>query len=407
VAVSFIFGTLCVIPFFVTARHLFDDQKAFMADLLFAANSYFVRYSVYVIRDMTALFFFLTSAALLTSRKPARPYRWTAIGLSAAIAVYTRPEYMLIYGLSLAVCGLAQRRWKALCLAGLSFFLLLLFMTLFKAHPEIGLLRRVLLERVAAGLSAFVDHLQGFSFPGAVWSPAVLTVKSLRELLGLMTPLAGAISLIGAGHAAWRWRQMSKATQVLLITIFSAAILYAVWGAVGGYFTRRFFILPGGLLFMFVGDGVEVIGKWARRRREQVMTLTLILLFSSVTLYTLFHEVGGRREGLRLAGLHISRNSHGTVRPVILSDERIIAFYARGIHAPLDEKGGYEGIASWARDRRVDYVVLKVLQGQGPGEAVEALVQTGSLALVATLPYGKRDGKERELRIYRIRPGPS
>jgi hypothetical protein len=199
---------------------------------------------------------------------------------------------------------------------------------------------------------------------------------------------------------------MGKARQILFITIICGTILYTVWGSVGGYFTRRFFILPGGLLFMFAGDGVEAIRGWARRRPQRAAGISIILVLSSVAIHTLVHEVGGRREGLKLAGLHIGRTWQGKARPIILSDERIIAFYARGIHAPIEETRLREGIASLPADKRIDYLIWKVYLGQGPGKEVENLVERGLISLDATLPYGERDGKEREIRVYRVRSVP-
>lgn len=402
VAVSFIFGTLCVIPFFVTARRIFDERKALIASLLFAADSYFVRYSIYVIRDMVALFFLLTSAAFLVSPKRGRSLRGSLFCLSAFLAVFIRPEYLLIYVLSGAVYLLVQSRWRALLLLGLSIFLFLLVTTPLKTHPGAAILHLVLLERVAAGLSEFRNHLFGIAFLDTLWSFATVALKSLSDFLGFLTPLAALVSVLGALHAAARWRLNPELSRLLLITIACSILIYAGWGAVGGYFTRRFLIVPGSLLLMFAPSGLDVIRGLAHRRPERTASIALFLVFSTMVLYTVFHEVGGRREGLKHAGLHIFRTWQGEKRPSICSDEQILSFYAGGIHVPYTERGAGESLEEFLRARGVDFIIMKEFLGEGPDEEVRNLLERGTLTLDATLPYGGRDGKERQIGVYRI-----
>lgn len=405
VAVSFIFGTLCVIPYFVTARQLLDERKALLASLLFAADTYFVRYSIYVLRDMVALFFFFSSAAFLTRPKPVRPLSRVLFGISAFLAISIRPEYLLIYVISGSVYLLVRRRWRALILIDLSISLFTLLVSLLKNNPDVRLFRLVLLERVAAGLWGLGNHLQELSLAGTLGAFGGLFVRSLYEFLGLMTPMAALLCLLGAFQAAAGWRSDPGPNRLLIITIVCTTIIYAVWGAVGGYFTRRFLILPGSLLFMFCGTGVEVIRGRSIRRPERAATIALLLVFSTMILYTLFHEVGGRREGLKHAGLHISRTWQGQGRPEIFSDERILSLYAGGVHVPYEQRAPGQDLSQFLHAQGIDYLILKEPKGQGPDGEFRALLDRGDIALDATLPYGKRDGKERQIGVYRVCKG--
>lgn len=401
VAVSFIFGTLCVIPFFITAHHLFDRRDTLIASLLFAANSYVVRYSIWVVREMPALCFFFSSTAALTSSRLSSKSRWIWFGTLAFLAVLLRAEYVVIYLVSAAAYLTVSKHWKplALLLAGLAAAYLALYLV--RGEPFFELIHRIVVQRISGRLMSVPYELVWSNFPNSLGKLALAVLKSIFEIMALMTPLAGVLSVIGLAAMIKQWPRATRFQRLQVITIASTIMIYTTWEVVCGYFTKRFLIIPGCLLFMLTGPGITVIHKRFSRYKSQAASIAITLLLVSVTLHTMIYAVGGRRVGLKYVGQYIASEWSGKARPRIMTDERIISLYADGTAVPYPQNITAEGMEDIILSQGLHYIARIENNGEDPPSEINTLLEKDVLTLEATFPYSSRKGKERHLSLYR------
>jgi len=401
VAVSFIFGTLCVVPFFITAYNLFGKRDAFIAALLFAANSYFVRYSIWVIREMPTLFFFFCGTAALSRSRLDNKTRWLLFGTFALMTALIRAEYAVICLASSFAYLALSKRWKSLSLLIGGFALSLLSLHLLKTQSFFALVDRVIVQRAFGPIMSGINHLLSPKLPSMSGGIALALLRSFVEIMALMTPVAGTLAVIGMAALIRRWSRITGLQRLLIVTVGCTVVIYSAWGVIGGYFTKRFLLFPGSLLFMCTGQGIAVIRNRFPKHKTRTATIVLTLLFLSVTLHTLFHEVGGRRVGLKYAGQYIAREWSGKTKPQIMTDERIVSLYAHGTAVPYPKDIDAEGVKRIIRSERVNYIIKKENDGERPPAEIAPLLQKGLIILEATFSYGGRKGKTRHLSVYR------
>ncbi|MBW2283202.1 MAG: hypothetical protein JRF65_01230 [Deltaproteobacteria bacterium] len=402
--VSFIFGLLCVVPFFVLAFRLADRRHALLAVLLVAVNSYYIRYSILVVRETAALFFCLSAGAVVLVPGLSKVLRGCLFGLLVACAALLRPEYIVFYMVT-AIAYIAVKghwRWVFLIAGVGSAFILLSYLC--DHHPVFGLFHRLIGSRVAFQLSKVLGT-------GSILVGILLIVGKgflaflhfLSDTMALMNPLAGVLSLLGVASFMRRWRDVSNFQRLLIVAVFSSLLIYSAWAALGDTFTKRWMILTASLLFLFVGYGIEAVGNRFPAHRNWIAVVMVALLLSSTVIHTLTYQVGGKRVGLKQAGAYISREWQRPSRPVILTDEPIVALYARGEVLRYNMEDLSVSLGFLTNAARPDYLIVKEVDGDPALPDIAPLIDKGILVRAAAFPYGSRHGKSRHLGVYETR----
>jgi hypothetical protein len=133
------------------------------------------------------------------------------------------------------------------------------------------------------------------------------------------------------------------------------------------------------------------------------VVITVAFLLIPTAFHTVIYQVGGKRVGLKYAGQYIEREWKGPTKPLILTDEPIVALYARGDVARYRMEDLSTSLGFLTTTVRPDYLIVKEVDG-GPGlPDIAQLIDHGILVRASQFPYGSRHGKTRHLGVYETR----
>jgi hypothetical protein len=279
-AVSLIFSSLALVPWFVLVRDMFDRRVALLCGLFYATFTLLVREHADVLTEGFFHFLFLTAVALawfaLQDRGPARA---ALFGFVAGAAYLTRPEGLY---LPLSIGGLAAlatvRWWKAHAIdgwapwrnaaAGVIVFAIAAWPLVVGFHGVTG--RWVPLWRGSAAAAMTTlgappppPELQtrGKKEAGVGAALRRLGVKAVQSKLAFVLPFAAAAFVLLR-------RRLPGLATAFLICLSAGYLIGPFLAAAGGYSTsHRHMLLPLIFLSPFAAlPCVEMHGMLVRRR---------------------------------------------------------------------------------------------------------------------------------------------
>lgn len=417
--ISICFGLLTVVPIYLIARELLPGLWALLPPLFYDLCPALTHYSLDVIREPMAWFFFSAAVWILLRAQRLQKSSWfflCAIFVLAATAV--RLDGLVILGISMAWILLTGLRLKAFGRA-IMWSAALLAPTMLVTCAALALYggtinKRDLFEwrtyqrqiqRAIGGsdqaqeirIKTILDGIPQArlrNFFSSAWENrrGLAAWDLLRHWASAANPLLLILTLLGL--VGWRTWRSDEAWWFI-------ALLVLVWLCVGYVRLSGAFAISKRHLGPLVISGYffAALGFMAFVRAMRAYLLlryqggAIIIALTSVALATLpwtLHPQRVEKLPRRLAGEWI--REQGLSHPVVATEHQILAFYAGGKWLPLKEIGN-------GKDRP-DFLALE--QGRQPQEEVLGLLEKAGWEAVMVHEI---KGSGRDLLVYRILPG--
>lgn len=368
VAVSIVLGGLSIVPLYLLLRRAWNESVATIAAVLYVFLPAFVELHADAMTEGTFMFFFFSTMALGWSALEKKSWeRAVLAGAGAALTWLTRPEGMYLVPLFLLACLLRPGRFVGValpCFLATAFVLAFPLLTYVKRETgHWGVSTSPLSKRVIGLFTGETPPLGYTTTPrdveehpasrdklryGAVGGAAATFSKTV--FFKLFFYVLGPFFLLGL----FRLRP-PEAERAPIFWLATAAIGYSIpvmlTFAAGTPFSHRFLVIPTALALGVVALGLQRAAGWTRRREALPAFLTLVCVAMAV------HDLRVRRAdriGLKLAGRAIL-DQLGPDRRILTTD-RQIETYARGVYVELDIDTTFEQLLSVVAKERIEVI---------------------------------------------------
>jgi 4-amino-4-deoxy-L-arabinose transferase-like glycosyltransferase len=336
-SISLFFGTISVIPLYLTLRQFFRQSTAVMACLAFSINPFFVSYSVELVKDPICWFFALLGIFFFASaiKHEKRTSLLLFSSVSFLIAALARLEILSYFlGSVMYILFYGKKKFREIILFTLPVFILaclvMLSQTLlFKEGQNFWTF--YFLPRVQAFFKDFGDSI--FK-PGALGQSIVwlqlLAQKTAKVLYLPFVPF----SLIGFLEAKKGIGRDGHFRYLILLSLLSVIVLYFFYIKTD-VFSPRYtvsFVLPGFIFFCFGFERISLFFQGRGIREKNIFlfaggyTLIAVLLFPSNLIPVSPDKIIYKR-----IGEYIAERERNQKTLVAAPDNRVI-FYAN-LHA--------------------------------------------------------------------------
>jgi 4-amino-4-deoxy-L-arabinose transferase-like glycosyltransferase len=410
-AISFIFGTCAVIPFYFTLRHFSPARTSFIASLAFAVNPFFVSYSVELVKDpifwffaLLGIFFFI--AALKREKKL---YFLFFSTLSFLIAGFARFEILMyFFGSLLFIILFEEKKTKKILLFSAPIIIMIVLVNVLNAY--------LLKETLYLWTFYFLPRTHRFfnDLIGSLLTPDILEKSfiALKLLLDRMVKVLYIpfipLFLISFVNFRKDIKRDKYFWYLVLLSLLSLIALYFFYVKIRVLSPRYtvFFILPA---FIFICFGIEKIMFFLSKRGIQEKTVFLLICLYVMTsvLVTPSALIPRSTDKVvyKMAGDYIA-TLEGNSNTVIMSPDSRVMFYAN-LHSPVIECGNqlvrydsllamkYDDLVSALRGKRIKYFVWEAKAWKNAGYAFPQAVQAKDFREL-------KRWEEEQLILYRV-----
>lgn len=373
--VSMIFGSLLIWPVFRFCAAAYDEKTAYVASVVIVAYPYLANYASKTLTEATYTFFLFSAAwcGWLTFRR-GRTFDFAMCGITSALAYLTRFEivgYLLFY-LTFVLIASRGRRWRQVLILTVIFVAII---TPFHVYNWLETGSPMLLGRFQKGLSYQVE-IQELGPLDLSWSvffgdPVRFAQRYIKGvgiayteyLPTLFAPLL--IAITGAGLIELLRRGALGFTESYLCAIVAATLFgYPLLRPSGRNLTVA---LP--FLIVLLAKGITEIGPViaahltgighrAASATAIAWTITVIVCVSVLPqTYRPLLMGPDPLSPTELMEMGEWIRARFPDRPVLLTNRRQVAFYARAPSVIL-MSNGYDDIVREARAKAIKYVVL-------------------------------------------------
>jgi len=397
--INLVFSSLTVLPLYLMGKYIFNSKAGIIGSIFFVFQPYCVRFSVDVLSGPTFLFFFIFAFYLgLKAGSEEKNYNWWGLGagVSAGLAYLARPEGILILVFLLGwyfwrwTFRRRERRINLLLLASIFFlsFLILAgpYIFFIKAHTgnwQISMKPSVLkMSKISIHQEKSERRISAPSPPDKEKKPLIVAPakpkKKFQEASVWASITHPPLKFIETHHyllflflLVGIWVHIKKGGDrrgsIILVPLLAYLLCLCYLYHNVSYVSWRHFIPP--ITFSLP---LAALGFWEVQKRFSLCTGSLhskwgkrltgnsaiiILLITVLTLVPKALKPQRKdKVPLKEAALWINHNSR-IPQPVIMSNEPLVAYYARGKHIYIPGIS-YKNFVTYIRKNRVDYLVL-------------------------------------------------
>jgi 4-amino-4-deoxy-L-arabinose transferase-like glycosyltransferase len=428
--VSFLAGTFTFFPLYYLGKRIFDQRVALIGLLFFSVHPYLVRYSAEVLSESTFIFLGVTGLWMLWKGWEEKKYFYSCFsGILLGLSCLTRAQGFIWIGVILAVplffSLLGQRNemdkrkiWTFSLIAALVFFLII--------SPYVYFLKGLTGEWTVRqqGASAIVQGT-GYSGNHGLWGAVIALLSHPWLLLKKLGWNMGRLSLLlpRAFHYPFFFFLAVGVLAIrdnrLLLGELYLAIICVVYilGHSLLYLKVRYLlpVVPFGLLWAAQGFLVTVsranefceryVPRLLQNQGPRFLLVTFLCLTAAVTLPKALKPQRIEKLDPKEIGHRIAALSDG--RPVVLTSEPQIGFYANAEMVSPPRVHNFEEFLKYVHEKKVDFIVMdkKRVNHWKFGHVVTLFFENSlhpELQLLFTYP-SQRQGESPRFYVYRLR----
>lgn len=347
--ISFLFGTMAVVPVYLILRQFLRKSSAFMAGLIFAVNPFFVSHSVELIKDPIYWFIALLGMFFLLyeSHNKPRDYFIVLSGLSFLAAGFVRFEIIFyVLGSVIYLLSLSENRAKSIFLFcfPLAAAVLIILAGLMMHQGNFNIWNMYFAPRINILFQGFFASVFNADLFGKSYDFLKLFISEFVQNIFFPVLPFFIVGFWTCRKELLRNRFARYAMLLMILSAMSIYLFYLKFEVFSGRYLSTV-ILPS---FIFIGVGIETIVIFFEKKGLQRTTVAVVLCLY-IIIPTIPDNIRAKRTDKLIykeIGEYIS-NMENNRRVNIMSPDKRIMFYANYHSSGLtcaNQLGDYESL---------------------------------------------------------------